>query len=195
MRISGSRWLLTSTAALVLLVSALAVAAALRGEAPSSRVPARSPVAVVAPEAATVSVARAVSSLGVLRDWDRSRAAAWAANDPAALDRLYVRGSRAGAADVAMLRAWRDRGLRVEGMSMQVLAVELRARTERRLVLVVTDRLVGAEAVGSGDRRVLPHDQATTRTLVFRRTGGRWLLASAQDRPVASTAATSGSSN
>jgi hypothetical protein len=141
----------------------------------------------------------------VLRDWDRARAAAWSSGDPDVLAGLYVDGSRAGATDVAMLRAWRERGLRVEGMSMQVLAVELRERTERRLVLVVTDRLVGAVAVtwsrdgccatSSTNGVQLPRDQVSTRTLVFRRTGGRWLLASAQESPVASTAATSGSSN
>ncbi|KRA32573.1 MULTISPECIES: hypothetical protein [unclassified Nocardioides] len=208
MRISGSRWLLAGTAVVALLVAALVAGAVLHGGARAPRTPSPA-AAVVAPEARTVSVARAVGSLAVLRDWDRSRAAAWAAGDPAALARLYVEGSRAGAADVAMLRAWRERGLRVEGMSMQVLAVELRSRTDRRLVLVVTDRLVGAKAVGwsrdgccatsstSGVR--LPDDQATTRTLVFRKVGGRWVLGSVQESvqesPVASTAATSGSSN
>ncbi|MFW6869312.1 hypothetical protein ACOACQ_18125 [Nocardioides sp. CPCC 206347] len=196
MRISGSRRLLASAAVLVgvLVLGALVVGAALRGAAPSAP-QVRAPAAVVAPEAATVSVVRAVSSLAVLRDWDRARAAAWSSGDPDVLAGLYVAGSRAGATDVAMLRAWRERGLRVEGMSMQVLAVELRERSERRLVLVVTDRLVGAVAVTSGGRQALPRDQASTRTLVFRRTGGRWLLASAQESPVASTAATSGSSN
>ncbi len=209
MRISGSRWLLAGAVVIVLVVGALVAAVALHGDAPSAP-RASAPAAVVAPEAGTVSVARAVSSLAVLRDWDRARAAAWSSGDPDVLARLYVEGSRAGATDVAMLRAWRDRGLRVEGMSMQVLAVELRERTERRLVLVVTDRLVGAKAVawsrdgccatssttGAATNGVpLPRDQASTRTLVFRRTGGRWLLASAQESPVASTAATSGSSN
>ncbi|WP_182376658.1 hypothetical protein [Nocardioides sp. WS12] len=193
MRISGSRWLLAGTAVLVL-VGALVAGAALRGDDPAPS-PAGVPAAVIAPEARTVSVAGAVSSLAVLREWDRSRAAAWASGDPAALGRLYVHGSRAGVADVAMLRAWRERGLRIEGMSMQVLEVELRARTERRLVLVVTDRLVGAEAVGTGERRMLPQDQATTRELEFRAVGGQWLLASVQESPVASTAATSGSAN
>jgi hypothetical protein len=66
MRISGSRRLLASTAVLVgvlvlvLVVGALVAGAALRGAAPSAP-QVRAPAAVVAPEAATVSVVRAVS--------------------------------------------------------------------------------------------------------------------------------------
>lgn len=192
MRISGSRWQGARRAPLALLVfglvfglvggvaAVLLVGVALHGGSSTPRPPERAPVAVVAPEAGPVSVTRAVSSLAILRDWDRSRAAAWADGDARALARLYVDGSGAGARDVAMLRAWRDRGLRVEGMSMQVLAVELRTRTARRVVLVVTDRLVGAQAVGRGDRRALPRDDPTTRRLVFRQVGGRWLLESAR---------------
>lgn len=188
MRISGSRRHGARRTLLALVVvglvggvaAVLLVGVALRGGSSTPRPPVRAPVAVVAPEAGSVSVTRAVSSLAILRDWDRSRAAAWAEGDARALARLYVDGSEAGARDVAMLRAWRDRGLRVEGMSMQVLAVELRARTARRLVLVVTDRLVGAQAVGPGDRRALPRDDPTTRRLVFRAVNGSWLLESAR---------------
>lgn len=201
MAISGPQRVVAGAVLVVLLASGLVVWAALREQpTPPTRTTTAAPVAVVAPSARQVGVVRAVGSLAVLRDWDRSRAAAWAAGDPAALRRLYVPGSRAGRNDVAMLRAWTGRGLRVERMSMQVLAVELRQRTDRRLVLVVTDRLVGAIAVGARGQTgetALPRDRPTTRRLEFRRVGGRWLLASAQEvadpRPVASTDATSGS--
>jgi hypothetical protein len=145
--------------------------------------------------AAKVSVTEAVSALAVLRDWDRARASAWAAGDARALRRLYLRGSPAGRHDVAMLRRWGGRGLRVRGMAMQVLSVELRVRTDRRIALVVTDRLAGAVAVpvGGGTRRTLPRDGVTTRRLEFRRTAGGWVLAGVYDRPLASTAITSGS--
>jgi hypothetical protein len=212
MRFSGRHGrataILVATLVVVLAVAAVVAVAVVR--APSShdrRTTPADPVAVVAPRARSVPVVQAVGSLAVLRDWDRSRAAAWASGDVAALRRLYVPGSVAGRRDVAMLRAWRGRGLRVERMGMQVLAVELRARTERRIVLVVTDRLAGAVAVADTGRatRDLPQDTATTRRLEFRRVGGRWLLASAQEvagetpreppSPVASTASTSGSAN
>lgn len=151
--------------------------------------------AVVAPGARQVDVVRAVGSLAILRDWDRARSEAWATGDVRALLRLYVPGSAAGERDAAMLTRWTARGLRVRGMTMQVLAVELRRRTDRMLVLVVTDRLAGARAVGGPGAVALPRDEASTRRLVFRAIGGRWRLAAAQEvpRPVASTASTSGS--
>lgn len=199
--------ILLATLGVVLAVAAV-VAVAVLGDPASHerRTTPAAPDAVIAPRARSVPVAQAVGSLAVLRDWDRSRAAAWASGDVAALRALYVRGSAAGSRDVAMLRAWRGRGLRVERISMQVLAVELRARSGRRIVLVVTDRLAAGVAVAAGGRasRELPQDTATSRRLEFRRVGGRWLLASAQEvaatsgessSPVASTASTSGSAN
>ncbi|GEB13445.1 hypothetical protein [Pimelobacter simplex] len=144
-----------------------------------------------------------VRALAVLHRWDRARARAWARGDPAALARLYAPRSRAGQRDVAMLRAWLRRGLRVEGLRMQVLDAALVVRDRRRLVLVVTDRLAGGLAVGRADpsprtgRRALPRDRPSARRLVFLRVAGRWLLSSVQPRasPVASTASTSGSAN
>lgn len=178
MRIPVARAVLVGSAVVLLLAAALVIGAALHH--PPSRTTTAAPATAVAPAARDVGVVDAVGSLAVLRDWDRARAAAWAAGDPAALRGLYAPGSAAGRADVAMLRRWTARGLRVEGMTMQVLSVELRLRTDRRLVLVVTDRLVGAVAVGPDDRRsALPRDGETRRRLEFRRTGGDWLLASA----------------
>jgi hypothetical protein len=145
----------------------------------------------------TVSVTEAVASLAVLRDWDRARSAAWASGDVAALRRIYLRGSSAGRRDVAMLSRWVERGLRVRRLTMQVLSVDLRSRTQHRIVLDVTDRLAGAVAVpiGGGRRVPLPRDGLTTRRLDFRLTSAGWLLAAAYERPLASTASTSGSEN
>ncbi|MBI2242841.1 MAG: hypothetical protein HYU55_02405 [Nocardioides sp.] len=126
--------------------------------------------------------------VAVLHDWDQQRAAAWAASDVAGLRALYTAGSSAGAVDVAMLRAWRERDLRVEGMRMQVLSVSVRADTGRRLVLVVTDRLASAVAVGAGVRRPLPRDAVSTRRLVLVRAAGEWRMA--QVRPARSTSST-----
>lgn len=170
---------------LAVAVGAVVVWAAMRGEGPEragTMVPA--PAVTIAPSARSVGVLPAVESLAVLRDWDRARAAAWEAGDIATLRALYTRGSAAGTRDVAMLRQWRGRGLRVRGMSMQVLAVELRARAARRLVLVVTDRLVGAEAVRGHPTATpgglsLPTDRPTTRQLTFVRTEAGWVLDSA----------------
>jgi hypothetical protein len=122
-----------------------------------------------------------VDASAVLHGWDDRRAAAWAAGDPSALRSLYVPGSATGRADTAMLRRWHQRGLRVEGMRMQVLDIEVRRATVGRLDLVVTDRLTGAVAVGPGVRRSLPRDGVTTRRIVLARESGVWRVVQASD--------------
>ena len=133
----------------------------------------------------------------MLARWDERRAAAWAEGDAGALRGLYVDGSAAGGADVRVLRDYLRRGLRVEGMTTQVLALRVVARSPgRRLALEVTDRVVGAEAVGSGDRVALPVDRPSTRRVLLVREGGRWLVAAVRDQDNAadSTSRTSSSS-
>ena len=136
---------------------------------------------------ASVSPARAVEvpAIRALRGWDRRRAEAYAAGDLAALRRLYVPGSRAGAADLAMLRRYVARGIRVTGMRMQLLAVDVRAHTPRLLRLRVTDRLTRAEAVaaGGGWHAALPRDRATVHELTMTRGPvSRWRVAAVRDR-------------
>ena len=132
----------------------------------------------------------------VLAAWDERRSAAWAEGDAGALERLYADGSGAGAADVRLLRDYRRRGLRVEGMATQVLGLRVAARSPGRLELVVTDRVVGAEAVGSGAPVSLPVDRPSTRRVVLVREGARWVVAEVrdQDSAAASTSRTSSSS-
>ena len=62
-------------------------------------------------------------------------------------------------------------------MRTQVLAAKVRTRTTGRIVLVVTDRLAHAVAVGQGVRVALPRDRATRRTIVLRRVAGEWRVA------------------
>lgn len=121
--------------------------------------------------------------VAVLREWDQRRAGAWAAGDLDGLRSLYVPGSAAGVRDAAMLAAWRDRGLRVEGMQTQLLAARVSAQTADRLVLVVTDRLLGAVATRRGHRWELPADQATTRRVVVERVGGQWRVSRVSAQP------------
>lgn len=105
----------------------------------------------------------------VLRGWDAARSRAFAAGDVGSLRRLYVAGSSAGTSDERLLRDYLERGLRVEGMSMQVLALEVLHDDPGRLRLLVTDRLTGAVAVGHGTRLPLPADRASTRVVELRR--------------------------
>jgi hypothetical protein len=146
--------------------------------------------AVVPAPAAAVSAARFPAS-DVLRAWDRARSRAFAAGDVAALRRLYVPGSAAGTSDVRLLRRYLRRGLRVDGMRMQLLAVTVLARGPTALRVRVTDRLVGAVAVGHGVREPLPHDRASTRVVALRHAGDRWRVAWVREsspRPAAGSA-------
>lgn len=130
------------------------------------------------PAAAAQDIPAAV----VLRTWDHARARAFAEGDPAALRRLYVAGSRAGWADVRVLRGYLRRGLRVEGMRMQVLTLEVVEESPRRLRLRVTDRLADGVVVGQGGSLRLPRDGASTRLVeLVRASGGRWLVSSVRE--------------
>ena len=92
---------------------------------------------------------------------------------------LPARVRRRGERDVRLLRRYADRGLRVEGLRTQVLAWSVVARRPDRLVLRVTDRLVGGVAVRSdgSTRARLPADRPTERRLTLVRREGRWLMA------------------
>lgn len=147
----------------------------------SGPVPGRAGTPPAASSAAVPASAPAVRAIDVLRSWDRARARAFAAGDVAALRRLYVPGSAAGTTDAGTLRAYLRRGLRVEGMRMQVLALDVLVGEPDRLRLVVTDRLAdGAVATGPGGAVPLPADRASTRTVELVRDGphGAWQVAS-----------------
>ncbi|RLV49116.1 hypothetical protein D9V37_11140 [Nocardioides mangrovicus] len=140
------------------------------------------PAAVHEPRPAPVAAALGAPApsspaLVALHRWDAARARAWASGEPAALRRLYVPGAAAGRADVALLRRYLARGLVVTGMSQQVLAVRVTRAGTDRLVLRVTDRLVGAVAVSVSAHQPLPASAPLTRRLELRRVGEEWRMA------------------
>ncbi|GAA1448678.1 hypothetical protein GCM10009641_77190 [Mycobacterium cookii] len=176
-------------------VATLVVTVARPGETPTGS----SGPAAARPAEARPSAARTPgpgSASAVLATWDARRSAAWAAGDVDALAGLYADGSRTGAADVRLLRHYRDRGLTVEGLTTQLLAVAVVRREQRRLVLDVTDRVVAGQAVGGTRPVALPTDRASTRRVVLVRPGRAWLVAEARDQAsaAASTSRTSSSS-
>jgi hypothetical protein len=115
-------------------------------------------------------------ALRVLHAWDRRRAHVWGQGHPRRLRALYAVNSEAGAADRAMLAAYRERGLCVRTMRRQTLAVRVLEHAPARLTLRVTDRLIGAVAVGRGVEEPLPSGGFVTSTLTFRRTERGWVL-------------------
>ncbi len=161
--------------------------------------PGQTPVAPPSPTQARPSAAQTSgtdSAAAVLAAWDARRSAAWAAGDVEALAGLYTAGSRTGTADVRLLGRYRDRGLTVDGLTTQLLAISVVQREPRRLVLDVTDRVVAGRAVGGTRPVALPTDRASTRRVVLVRPGSTWLVAEARDqaRAAASTSRTSSSS-
>ena len=167
------------------LVTAVAVVAGLAGAGPAVR-PGDGARAGTPPGtgAESSSVRLEARAAVLLHAWDVRRARAWAQGDVAGLRSLYVPGSGAGERDASMLRAWLRRGLRVRGLSTQLLAVRVVSRTPRRLVLDVTDRIVSGSATRSGAAPVaLPVDLPSQRVLVLERSVAGWQVAAVRDRP------------
>ena len=131
------------------------------------------------PRELTVAVASRTPERSVLERWDAARSAAWDRGSVGALRRLYLPGSAAGRRDVGLLRRYADRGLRVAGLRTQVLSWSVVSSRRDRLVLLVTDRVVGGVAVrpGAATRARLPADRPTQRRLTLVRREGRWLMA------------------
>lgn len=124
-----------------------------------------------------------VQAAAVLHAWDLRRARAWADGDVSGLRALYVPGAVVGERDAEMLRAWLHRGLRVRGMSTQLLQVDVRDRTHDRLVLAVTDRVSGVAQTSAGESAALPGDRPSRRVVVLLRAGGRWRVAAVREAP------------
>ena len=161
--------------ALAALLAGALVALGLAVTASQAPVAAPAPATSAAPVATSVPPAAAVAALTT---WDDGRARAWASADPAALASLYASGSVAGRRDVRMLRRWRARGLRVERLRTELITVEVEHQEPGRLVLLVTDRLVGGVAVGRGLHTDLPVDRPTRRRVTLLLDDGRWQVAS-----------------
>src|SRR4051812_29884388 len=116
------------------------------GQGPAEAVPPQQAVRVVDAAGREPPAAR------VLQSWDRRRAAAYANGSARALRAAYVVGSRAGVADLALLRAYRERGGRVGGMRTQVLALTVLQHGPGRWHLPGTDRLPRGGAGPPGQR-------------------------------------------
>lgn len=173
------RRLLLPLAVTIVLTLALTAWVAVRDHAEHPRV--ADPAAARAPGEEPVDARR------VLAEWDAARSRAWADGDVGALRHLYVPGSRSGRNDAKMLSAYVDRGLVVQDLTTQVLALEVLDRRGGLLRLRVTDRVAGGEVVrqevsrsGALDAR-LPTDEASTRVVTLREHDGRWRVDEVRD--------------
>ncbi|QWC85691.1 hypothetical protein KLP28_02720 [Nocardioidaceae bacterium] len=104
--------------------------------------------------------ARDAPATAVVAWWDDRRAQAWRGGDVGALQELYLPGSRAGAADVAALRAYVSAGVALTGWQTARRAVTEVRRTSDRLVVDVRvqqrDTRARLAAVRDGEQRTLP---------------------------------------
>ncbi|WP_136520866.1 hypothetical protein [Cellulomonas telluris] len=83
----------------------------------------------------------------------------------------------------------------MEGLTTQVLSLEVLERGPHRLVLVVTDRVAGGVAVGGAVPVTLPRDRASTRRVVLTREPGRpWQVDEVRDAGVAQESAAASTS-
>ena len=134
--------------------------------------------------------ARAVQMSARASDWptildrlDRRRERAYAADDPARLRAVYVPRSPVLRHDLAMLRAYRGRGVSLTGVRLRALDVRLVDRAGPYVRLRVVDRLRRVTAHTSTGSVRLPRDRATARVVVLRAGADGWRIAAV--RPVA----------
>ena len=125
--------------------------------------------------------ASAVQARAARPDWpavlDRQRERAYAAEDPALLRAVYVSGSPVLRHDLATLRAYSDRDVRLSGVRLRTLDVEPLGRSGPYVRLDVVDQLDRPTAHGADGTVRLPRDRATVRVIVLRDASDGWRIA------------------
>lgn len=110
----------------------------------------------------------------VLDALDERRAHALQRDDPAALTQVYRPGSTLLASDLAVLDAYRERGLRLRGAGVERLSCRTAEERPGRYEVDVVDR-VSETAVETPDgRRALPLDRPTRHVVTLVGTPEGW---------------------
>ena len=114
---------------------------------------------------------------------DAVRTQAFVRGDEARLLDVYV-DERAARADTEVLRSYRERARRFEGMVLVRESCRVTDRARVAITLDVIDRL-GPTWVRSedGDSHALPRDRSTRRTVVLERTDDSWRVAGVRRAP------------
>jgi hypothetical protein len=114
---------------------------------------------------------------------DAVRTQAFVTGDEARLRDVYA-DQRAGRADAGVLRSYRARGLRLEGMVLVRESCRVTDRSPGRITLDVVDHLGPTRVVmESGEHRDLPRDRSTRRTVVLERTDDGWRVGAVRRAP------------
>ena len=106
--------------------------------------------------------------LRALHHWDAQRAIAYRTDDAQSLRDLYARGSSAARADLAVLRAYDRRGVRVTTMTPQVLSFTVLDRGPDRLRVRLTGHISGHGDDGHRCLLLPTSPISTRRTLAMR---------------------------
>lgn len=108
---------------------------------------------------------------------DAARTRAFVTGDEARLRDVYA-GERAAGTDAGVLRSYRERGLRLEGMGLQRESCQVTRRSRGRVTLDVVDHLGPTRVrTAGGHRRDLPRDRPTRHTVELVRTDDGWRVA------------------
>ena len=107
---------------------------------------------------------------------DVVRTEAFVTGEVARLRDVYV-DERAARADASVLRSYRERGLRLDGMVLVRESCRVTKRSRHRVILDVVDHLGPTQVHGDDGRRDLPRDRPTRRTVVLERVGDVWRVA------------------
>jgi hypothetical protein len=113
----------------------------------------------------------------VLDRLDRRRERAYALGDPHRLRSVYVAGSPVLRHDLELLRAYRERGVRLTGVRLRVLDAREMGRDGPYVRLRVIDRLDRPTAHTEHGSVRMPRDQATARVIVLRDVAEGWRIA------------------
>jgi hypothetical protein len=132
--------------------------------------------------ATTVVADRGPDWAAILDRLDNRRERAYALRDPSRLRSVYVTGSEVLRHDMAVLLAYRERGVRLTGVRLRVLDTRLVGRDGPYARLRVVDRLDRPTAHTLNGSVRMPRDRATDRLIVLRDGAHGWRIAAV--RPV-----------
>ena len=114
---------------------------------------------------------------------DAVRTQAFVTGDEARLRDVYA-DQRAAGADARVLRSYRERGLRLEGMVLVRESCRVTDRSPGSITLDVVDHLGPTRVLtASGEHRDLPRDRSTRRTVVLERTDDGWRVGAVRRAP------------
>lgn len=113
----------------------------------------------------------------LLTQLSRRRSIIWRRAHPVELQQVFAVGSSVLRRDQRSLRAYTERGVRVDSAEVVFGPIE-RVQTSRSTVtLLVVDRLVEVTALHAGtDERMLPRDEPTRHEIVLRQTASGWRI-------------------